>query len=96
MEPTMLPIDEIAHELNVTSNELQQRSIVSYVEHLLFKAESEILAITAKYGVNTVEELDQLLHAGKTSERACYDDYFALDNLAAERRKVARLVRTEV
>jgi len=90
----MIAIEEIANELHVSREELLQRSVVSYMERLLFKAEADILRITSRHGVQTVEDLDRLLLAGKTSETAVFEDYFTLDALLAERKKLQQLLDT--
>jgi len=41
-----------------------------------------------KYGVKDVFDLDAKVKSGLVSESEAYDDYFALDNLEAEKEKI--------
>lgn len=52
--------------------------------------ESEIFRIGSKYGVKTVEDLDNLIEKGKLSEEVVGDDLFIFDYLLSEKKKTEK------
>lgn len=88
----MTVIDTIAKEFHLNPNELLKESLRLYVYQKLAKIEADIFLIEKKYGVKDVFELDSKTKEGLISEKDAYDDYFALDNLEAEREKVKKLL----
>lgn len=88
----MTVIDAIAKEFHLNPNELLNKSLRLYLHQKLAKIESDIFLIAKKYGVKDVFELDSKAREGFVSEEDAYDDYFALDNLEAEREKVKKLL----
>lgn len=52
--------------------------------------ESELFSISAKYGVKTVEELDNRIKTGKLSEKFVGDDLFTFDHLVVEKENLER------
>lgn len=77
--------ERIASRLNLTPEELEQESLRLFLTHRLRLVESELLRLTQKYGVQTVEQLDVLVQHGHLHEDETFEDYFELDHLAAER-----------
>ncbi len=88
----MAVIDAVAKELHMKPGELLKESLKTYLEQRLSKVEAELFFIAKKYGVHDVFELDARIKGGLVSEREAYDDYFALDNLEAERGKLKRFL----
>jgi len=88
----MNSIDAVAKELHMNTNELIKESIRTYLMQRLSKVESEIFLLAKKYGVKDALELDDRVKEGLISEKDSYDDYFALDNLEAEKEKIKRLL----
>ena len=86
-------IDTAANELQINSNELKRESIRAYLEKMLSRVESEIFLLAKKYGVKDVFELDSRVKDGFVSEDDAYDDYFAFDNLEADREKIKKLLK---
>ena len=86
-------IDTTAKELNINSNELIKESVKTYLEKLLAKVETEIFILAKKHGVKDVFELDFRVKEGFISEQDAYDDYFAFDNLEADRDKIKKLLK---
>lgn len=50
--------------------------------------ESELFALSAKYGIKSVEELDRKIRKGTLTEKIVGDDVFTMDYLAEEKEKL--------
>ena len=85
-------IDTAANELQINSNELKRESVRAYLMQKLSMVESEIFLLAKKYGVKDVFELDSKVKDGIVTEDDAYDDYFAFDNLEADREKLKKLL----
>ena len=85
-------IDSVAKELHMSPNELVKEGVKTYLKQKLSKIETEIFILAKKYGVKDVFELDSRAQEGLISEKDAYYDYFAYDNLAADREKIKRLL----
>lgn len=85
-------IDSVAKELHMSPNELIKEGVRTYLKQTLSKIESELFILAKKYGVKDVFELDSRVKEGLISEKDAYDDYFAYDNLEADREKIKRLL----
>jgi len=88
----MTVIDTIAKEFRLNPNELLKESLRIYLHQKLAKIEADIFLIVKKYGVKDVFALDSKAKEGCVREEDAYDDYFALDNLEAEREKIKELL----
>ena len=86
-------IDGVAKELLMDPDDLIKKSLKTYLNHKLSKIESEIFVLARKYGVKDVFELDARVKEGLISEKDAYDDYFAYDNLEADRDKIKKLLQ---
>ncbi len=86
-------IDIAANELQINSNELIRESVRAYLMQKLSKVETEIFILAKKHGVKNVFELDSRVKEGFISEQDAYDDYFAFDNLEADRDKIKNLLK---
>ena len=54
--------------------------------------ESDIFILAKKYGVKDIFEMDSKVKNGFISENDSYEDYFALDNLEADRDKLKKIL----
>jgi hypothetical protein len=88
----MTVVDIVAKEFHLSPNELLRESLKTYLHQRLSKIEADIFLIAKKFGVKDVFELDSKVKNGLVSEQNAYDDYFALDNLEAEREKIKKLL----
>ena len=88
-------IDATAKELNINSDKLIKEGVKTYLEKLLAKVETEIFILAKKHGMKDVFELDSRVKEGFISEQDAYDDYFAFDNLEADRDKIKKLLKTD-
>jgi len=88
----MTVIDMVAKEFQMKPKELLKESLRTYLEKRLSKVEADIFLIAKKYGVKDVFELDAKVKDGIVSEKESYEDYFAFDNLEAEREKIKKFL----
>lgn len=88
----MTVVDMVAREFHVSPKELLKDSLKTYLHQKLSKIEADIFIIAKKYGVKDVFELDSKVKKGLVTEKDAYDDYFALDNLEAEKEKIKKLL----
>ena len=86
-------IDGVAKELHMNPDELIKEGVRTYLEKMLSKVETEIFILAKKYGVKNVFELDSRVKEGFISEKDAYGDYFAFDNLEADREKLKKLLK---
>ena len=86
----MTVIESIAKELQMTTNDLSRESLKTYLEQKIATLEADIFQIAKKYGIKNVFEIDAKIKEGLIKEKDAYEDYFALDNLEAEREKLKK------
>lgn len=84
----MAVLDSVAEELKMDPRELIKESLRTYLEKRLSKVEVDIFLIAKKHGVKDVFDLDAQVKEGFITEKEAYEDYFALDNLEAERQNL--------
>lgn len=89
----MTVVDMVAKEFHLSPKELLKDSIRAYLHQRLSKIEADIFILAKAYGIKDVFELDAKIREGLVSEKMAYDDYFALDNLEAEREKIKKLLK---
>jgi len=85
-------IDLAAREFRMKPDELVNQSMKAFLNRKLVNIESEIFLLVKKYGIKDVFEMDAKIQEGLIREEESYDDYFALDNLEAEREKVKSIL----
>jgi len=60
---------------------LEKESLRLFLTQRLRLVEAERLAICTRYGVSSVEEMDEAVRQGKIHEEEGFEDYFTLDHL---------------
>ncbi|MCK4821740.1 hypothetical protein KA005_38595 [bacterium] len=86
-------VNVVARELQMSPDMLITEGIKTYLRQKLSKVESDIFVLSKKYGVKDVFEMDYKVQKGLISENDSYEDYFALDNLEADRDKLKKLLK---
>ncbi len=86
-------VNVVARELQMSPDMLITEGVKTYLRQKLSKVESDIFVIAKKYGVKDVFEMDYKVQKGLISENDSYEDYFALDNLEADRDKLKKLLK---
>ncbi len=88
----MTVLDMVAKEFQIKPKDLLKESLRTYLEKKLARIEADIFLLAKKYGVRDVFQLDSKIKEGLLSEKDSYDDYFAFDNLEAERDKIKKIL----
>ncbi|MEQ8190429.1 MAG: hypothetical protein ABRQ39_20855 [Candidatus Eremiobacterota bacterium] len=84
----MLIFETVAKEFHIKQEELLKESVRLYLIQKLYKIESEIFLILKKYGIKNIFDMDNKVKEGIIKEEQAYEDYFTLDNLEADRKKL--------
>lgn len=84
------PYETIAKLLRLDAQDLERDSLRLYLRHQLRRLEANIFTISRRYGVQTVEDMEQLYEERKLSEKDSWEDFFELDHLEAEREAVRK------
>lgn len=85
-------LDLFAKELHVSQEELLRDSLRSLLEHRLRHVRAEIFAITGKYEVSSVDEMDSQLQAGDLDEAESWQDFQKLDHLEYKRDRLIEML----
>jgi len=80
--------DAIARKLGIEPKELEKESLQAYLEARRRQVEAQLFLLATKHGVRTVQEFDAAIQQGKIREADGFEDFFAFDQLEAERDKV--------
>ncbi len=84
------PYETVATLLHRDALDLEQDSLRLYLRHQLRRLDADIFTISRRYGVQTVEDMEQLYKERKLSEKDSWEDFFELDYLEAEREAVKK------
>lgn len=90
----MTGLEKVAKELHMDPKDLLNVSLKTYLEKRLAEIEADFFLLTKKHGVKTVEEMDEQLLKGQLTEEDVHDDYFRLDHLESERKKIKSFLET--
>ncbi len=77
--------EQIALKLQLSPQELERESLLVFLQQRLRLVESQLFDLAQKYGVKTVEELDQLVQSGQIHEAEAFEEYFEFEHLEAKR-----------
>ena len=80
--------DAIARKLGIEPKELEKESLQAYLESRRRQVEAQLFQLATKHGVRTVQEFDAAIQQGKIREAEGFEDFFAFDQLEAEREKI--------
>ena len=81
----MSNLEYLAKDLHMKPEALLKESLEIFLKHRLKVIESELFILAKKYGVKSVLDLDKMVKEGRFHEKDTFEDYFAFDNLEAER-----------
>ncbi|MBC8448633.1 MAG: hypothetical protein H8D78_12875 [Chloroflexi bacterium] len=81
-------VRQVAVRLQVEPEVLERDSLRVYLEKRLRAVESELFFLMSRYGVSSVEELDELIQAGKYHEDGTFEDYFEFDYLQHQQKSL--------
>ncbi len=79
---------DIAQKLDMSPEALERASLRAYLEARRREIEAQLFLLVKKHGVQTVEDFDAAVQAGRIREADGFEDFFAFDRLEVERNKV--------
>ena len=88
-----LTVETVAKELNVSQNELLDKSLKTYLNEQLRFINAERLSLCKKFGVSSLMEMDELLAKGAINEEDILEDFQRVDYLTAEAKKIERMLK---
>ena len=86
-------LEEIASELRVSKDVLAKDSLEVFLRKELLDVEARMFKISARHGVRSVLEFDELLRSGKVIEEDILDDFMELDHLESRRDELMRAMK---
>jgi hypothetical protein len=87
-------LSTVARELHVSEEDLMRQGIRSVLEHRRREVKAEIFAITGRYGVSSVEEMEARYQDGTLEEADSWRDLQRLDHLEHKRNRLLQLLQT--
>lgn len=85
-------IDQAGTILSLSADEVLYEGIEALLEHRLLQLNSQVIALTDKYGVKSVTEMDKRYQDGTLSEANSWEDFQTLDHLEYDRDRVVELL----
>jgi len=85
---------DIAQKLNMPAEALERASLRAYLEARRREIEAQLFLLVKKHGVQTVQEFDAAVQAGRIRETDGFEDFFVFDRLEAERDKVLEALQS--
>ncbi len=79
---------QVAQELAMNEEDVTREALRALLRAKIHSLDAERRARCAKFGVTSLQELDELVRAGKVDEEAILDDFQNVDYLA---NRIARL-----
>lgn len=73
-------LDQISRDLNISSEELLNRSLLAYLEHELRLAEEDIADLRDKYQVASRKELEEKIKTKEIASHPAWEDLIAWEN----------------
>jgi len=89
-----MTFQQIAQELKVDPKILEHDSLKTYFKHELKIVEAQLFSLATKYGIKTIEEFNRAVEQGKFREKETFEDYFAYDNLEAQKKRFLRILES--
>lgn len=88
----MIDLKEIAQELDLSEQELWRQGIRALILEKIRLLQAEKQARCAKFGVNSLEEMDKLIRQGKVAEKDILEDFQNVDYLTARIKRLEQLL----
>ena len=87
-----MTIDAVADQLAIPPWELQRQALQSFLREQARFDNIERLHLCRKYGVSSLQEMDELVAQGKVDEETILADFQRVDFLTAKLRKLDELM----
>ncbi len=85
-------LQRVSRVLGVREDVLEKEALRQYVRSRLRRVMLEARLIMARYGVSSIEELDEKIRRGELKETEVFEDLTRLDYLLDEEEKLRRLL----
>jgi hypothetical protein len=85
-------VTSISETLDIPQEDVLRQGLYSLLEKQLREVKAEIFAITGRYSVFSVSEMDAQYQAGTLDEASSWQDYQRLDHLEYERDHLQKLI----
>jgi len=88
----MMDVQQIAQEFNLSEQELVQESLRAFLLDRFQLLDSERRARCAKFGITSLEEMDDLLKTGQVEEEDILEDFQHVDYLTTQIQRIRQLL----
>ena len=88
----MIDVQQIAQEFNLSEQELVQESLRAFLLDRLQLLDSKRRARCARFGVTSLEEMDDLLKTGRVEEEDILEDFQHVDYLTTQIQRIRQLL----
>jgi hypothetical protein len=89
----MIAVKQIAQEFALSEEELVRQSLRAFLLDKVQLLESEQRARCAKFGVHSLEEMDELIRNGSVEEEDILEDFQNVDCLTTEIERIQGLLQ---
>jgi len=89
----MIAVRQIAQEFALSEEELVRQSLRAFLLDKVQLLESERRARCAKFGVSSLEEMDELIRNGSVEEEDILEDFQNVDYLTTEIKRIQGLLK---
>ena len=89
-------LSTVARELGISEDDLLKQGLRSFLERQLREVKSEIFAISGRYGVSSVTEMETHYRDGTLEEADSWRDLQRLDHLEHKRDRLLQLLEVVV
>ena len=86
-------IDALAQELRLPKEAILEQGMKTLLEKKLREIRAEIIQITGKYGISSVEEMEERYKQGALEEKDTWRDFQELDRLEYIKEHLEQLLR---
>lgn len=94
----MATIDSVmgsaAQELQMTTDQLMAEGLRLLLNRRLREVNAKIFEITGRYGISSVQEMEERYEAGQIEEADSWRDYQSLDHLQYKQDRLVELIET--
>ncbi|MFQ6057667.1 MAG: hypothetical protein ACE5MB_02150 [Anaerolineae bacterium] len=88
----MIDVKEVAQEFALSEQELIRQSLRAFLLDKLRLLDAERQARCAKFGVTSLEEMDELIRKGQVEEEEILEDFQNVDYLTTQIEHIQRLL----
>lgn len=84
----------IAQKLDMAPEAHEKASLRTYLEARRRETEAQLFLLAKKHGVQSVQDFDAAVRAGRIREADGFEDFFAFDRLEVEREKILEALQS--